>query len=228
MANLLDAANVSWKFYVAPFQGKDADFSGAVWNGFDAIKAVRYGPDWKKNISMPNTNVFGDVKNGSLPALSWVMPTLEDSDHPASGCNHGPRWITQVVNAIGQSKYWNNTAIVLMWDDWGGWYDNVPPPQINYTSLGMRVPMIVISPWAKPGYVSHTQYDFGSVLQFAEEAFGLGSLGVSDASANSMDDMFDFSQSPIAFRAAPLPHVTKCTGAPSVEQIIHHDGGVPQ
>ena len=228
MANLLDAANVSWKFYVAPFQGKDADFSGAVWNGFDAIKAVRYGPDWKKNISMPNTNVFGDLKNGSLPALSWVMPTLEDSDHPASGCNHGPRWITQVVNAIGQSKYWNNTAIVLMWDDWGGWYDNVPPPQISFTSLGMRVPMIVISPYAKAGYVSHAQYDFGSVLQFAEEAFGLGSLGVSDASANSMDDMFDFSQTPLTFQPAPLPHVKSCTGAPSVEQIIHHDGGVPQ
>src|SRR5580704_14278763 len=85
-----------------------------------------------------NTNVLSDVQNGTLPSVSWVIPTLAESDHPASGCNHGPRWITSVVNAVGQSKYWNSTAIVLLWDDWGGFYDNVPPPQVNYTSLGFR------------------------------------------------------------------------------------------
>ena len=228
IADLLDAANVSWKFYVMPFQGNGADFSGDVWNGFDAIKKIRYGPDWKRNISMPNTNVFGDLKNGTLPAMSWVIPTLEDSDHPASGCNHGPRWITQVVNAIGQSKYWQNTAIILLWDDWGGWYDNVPPPQVSYTTLGMRVPMMVISPYARPNYISATPYNFGSILQFVEQNFGLGSLGVSDASANSMDDMFDFNQSPLTFHPAPLPHVTSCSGNPSNAQIIEHDGGAPE
>jgi phospholipase C len=228
MADLLDAANVSWKYYVADFQGKDSDFSGEVWNGFDDIKKVRYGPDWKTHISEPTTNVLSDVKNGSLPAVSWVIPTLENSDHPASGCNHGPRWITSVVNLIGKSKYWNSTAIVLLWDDWGGWYDNVPPPQINYTSLGFRVPMVVISPFSKPGSVSHTQYDFGSVLKFIEQNFGLGSLGTSDVTATSMADIFDFSQPPMKFVPEPPPHVIPCKGSGSTQAIIEHDGGVPE
>ena len=228
MADLLDAANVSWKYYVDNYKGKGSDFSGLVWNGFDAIKKIRYSPDWKKNVSEPNTNVINDVKSGSLPAVSWVIPTLADSDHPASGCNHGPHWITSMVNLIGKSKYWNNTAIVLLWDDWGGWYDNVPPPQINYTSLGFRVPMIVISPYAKPHLISHTQYDFGSILKFIEENFGLGSLGTSDATATSMADMFDFSQSPTAFTPEPVPGTIFCHPPSSTQAIIEHDGGVPE
>ncbi len=134
------------------------------------------------------------------------MPTIADSDHPASGCNGGPRWVTKVVNAIGTSKYWQDTAIVILWDDWGGWYDSVAQPEVNYTSLGFRVPMIVVSPFARPGYVSHTQYEFGSVLKFVEDRFGLGST---DATSNSMDDAFDFTQAPLQFKAASLPPVLK-------------------
>ena len=229
MADLLDAANVPWKYYVdhKP-HSSTGDFSGAVWNGFDAIKKVRYGPDWTTHISRPNTNFFNDVKNGTLPSVSWVMPSLADSDHPASGCNHGPRWITSIVNAVGKSKYWSNTAVVLMWDDWGGWYDSVPAPQINSTSLGFRVPMIVISPFAKRHAVVHTEYDFGSVLKFIEQTFGLGSLGVSDASANSIGDSFDFSQTPIKFQTEPLPGVKACSGSADLQQIIEHDNGVPE
>ena len=228
IADLLDAANVSWKFYVSGIVGKNSDFSGAVWNGFDAIRKIRYGADWKNNISEPNTNVLSDVQNGTLPSVSWVIPTLAESDHPASGCNHGPRWITSVVNAVGQSKYWNSTAIVLLWDDWGGFYDNGPPPQVNYTSLGFRVPVIVISPYAKASFVSHTEYNFGSILKFIEQTFGLGSLGTTDASANSMADIFDFSQQANPFKPEPLPRVTSCGGSPSAQQIIEKDGGVPE
>jgi phospholipase C len=230
MADLLDAASVSWNFYVAPVNG--SEFSGGVWNGFDAIRKVRYGPDWKGHMSFPNTNVFKDVKNGTLPAVSWVIPTLADSDHPASGCNHGPHWITSVVNAIGTSKYWNSTAILVAWDDWGGWYDPIPAPQTNYTSLGFRVPLIVISPYVKPHTVGHTQYDFGSILKFIEQTFDLGSLGTSDAGANSLSDMFNLSQSPNAFHKEPLPPTKDCGsgsgGSPSMEQIIEHDNGVPE
>ena len=241
MADLLDARKVSWKFYVSTLNG---DFSGSVWNGFDAIAKVRCasftppqschgeGTDWKSHMSYPNSSVFTDLRKGTLPAVSWVIPKLADSDHPASGCNHGPHWITSVVNAIGQSKYWNDTAIVLAWDDWGGWYDNVPPPQTNYTSLGFRVPMVVISPWVKPHTVGHTQYDFGSILKFIEQTFDLGSLGASDAHANSISDMFDLSQPPNAFVKEPLPSERNCgsgSGAsPNMEQIIDHDNGVPE
>ncbi|HEY5425429.1 MAG TPA: alkaline phosphatase family protein [Candidatus Tumulicola sp.] len=231
MADVLDAANVSWKFYVAPFQGDGADFSGGVWNGFDAIKAVRYGADWKAHISMPNTNVLKDLQNGTLPSVSWVIPVLADSDHPASGNNKGPSWVTSVVNAVGKSPYWNSTAIVVLWDDWGGYYDGVPPPQLDYTSLGMRVPMIVISPFAKPHYISKTQYEFGSILKFIEQNFGTGSLGTSDVRANSIGDVFDFTQQAQRFQAikAPYPesyflgHRTQ----PNPRAVLKHDRFVP-
>jgi phospholipase C len=246
IAELLDAANVSWQFYVE--QGLDSrkpyfDFSGAAWNGFDAIAKVRcasfrppmdcdgYGSDWKNHISIPNTTVFADLKSGRLPAVSWVIPTIFDSDHPDSGCNGGPRWVTRVVNAIGTSRYWKNTAIILLWDDWGGWYDPVPPRQFNYTSLGMRIPMILISPYAKPHYISETTYNYGSILRFVEETFKLGSLGTTDKTANSLADSFDYSQPPNVFKAAPWPPRSRCktsSSADIVRQIIEHDGGVPE
>ncbi|HEY1866991.1 MAG TPA: alkaline phosphatase family protein [Candidatus Cybelea sp.] len=210
IADLLDARGVSWRYYVDPFAGPHYDFSGAVWNGFDAIRKVRYGPDWSANVSMPNTNFFADVKGGRLPAVSWVIPSFANSDHPASGCNGGPRWIAKLVDAVGASAYWKTTAIVLIWDDWGGWYDSVPPPQINYTRLGFRVPMVVISPYARPQYVSHTPYNFGSLLQFVESTFGLGSLNTTDRGANSMEDLFDLTEAPNAFQILPLPHANRC------------------
>ncbi|MGC1381642.1 MAG: alkaline phosphatase family protein [Candidatus Baltobacteraceae bacterium] len=241
MADLLDAAGVSWKYYVAPMYGANFNFSGSVWNGFDAIKKVacpsgyykagfhycNRGADWS-HISKPNTNVLEDVAAGKLPSVSWVIPTLCASDHPASGSNHGPQWVTKVVNAVGRSKYWRDTAIVILWDDWGGWYDNVAPPQTSYTGLGFRVPMIVISPYAKPHDVSHTQYDFGSVLKFVEENFGLGSLGTSDATANSIGDVFDFYQLPRPFKPEPNPPVVSCPKFHSASELIELDGGVPE
>jgi phospholipase C len=235
LADLLDAKNVSWKFYVDsfhPYPKKDFDFSGAVWNGYDAIRKIRYGPDWHKNISIPNTSLFGDLTGGTLPSVSWVIPTLFDSDHPASGCNGGPWWVTKVVNAIGTSKYWKDTAVILIWDDWGGWYDNAPPEQTNYHQLGFRVPMIVISPYAKRGNISSTHYDYGSILKFVEDTFGLGSLGTSDANATSMDDIFNFKQKVGTYKAALEPPVLSCgkkKSDPSGTQlIIDHDGGIPE
>jgi phospholipase C len=235
IADLLDAKNVSYQFYVQQGLYKTKphyDFSGGAWNGFDAIKKFRYGPDWRHHISTPNTNIFKDLSGGTLPSVSWVIPTIYDSDHPAAGCNGGPRWVTRVINAIGTSKYWAHTAVILFWDDWGGWYDPVPPPQTSYTSLGMRIPMILISPYAKPHYISETQYDYGSILRFIEESFNLGSLGTTDATANSLADSFNDKQSPNTFKPAPVPHAASCAdleASPTqVQQIIEHDGGVPE
>jgi phospholipase C len=249
MADVLDPAHVSWKYYVdrelTPSGGKGEDFSGDVWNGYDAIAKVRcktwkppyknpsdchgHGPDWT-HVSFPNTSVFSDIEDGTLPAVSWVIPTLKDSDHPASGCSGGPRWVSSVLNAVGESKYWNSTAVILLWDDWGGWYDPVPPPQTNYTSLGFRVGTIVISPWARPSTVVHTQYEFGSILKFIEQNFGLGSLHTTDETSTSIADMFNFSQKPIKFvPEEPLPPKATCKNLRlTAQEIIEHDGGVPE
>ena len=232
IADLLDAKKVSWLDYVDVNPNPYGDFSGGVWDGFRAIKKIFHGPDWKTNISSPNTNIFRDIKSGKLPSVSYVIPTLYDSDHPASGCNGGPWWVTKVVNAIGTSQYWKNTAVILLWDDWGGWYDNAPPTITNPSTLGFRVPMIVISPYAKPHNIAHTQYDFGSILQYIEQTFNLGSLGTDDSSATSMEDVFNYSQVPNKFAAAPLPKALSCkdqvTNPSAVRQLLEHDGGVPE
>lgn len=121
------------------------------------------------------------------------------------------------MNAIGNSAYWSNTAILITWDDWGGWYDHVPPPSIVNDGMGwgsgyvygFRVPLIVVSPYAKAGYVSHVTHDFGSILKFIEQTFSLESLGYADSRADDLSDCFDFHQAPLSFHtiAAPvLPH----------------------
>ena len=213
LADTLDAAGVSWKYYSpSVFTG---GLGGQAWSEFGAIKKVRYGPDWAKVVS-PETTVLSDIPAGKLPGVSWVIPDLANSDHPGSGSNTGPSWVASVVNAVGTSSYWNSTAIVIVWDDWGGWYDDLVPPQLDFRGLGIRVPCIVVSPYAREtspkqtGYVSHTQYEFGSVLAFVEDTFHLPFLGTvdegyTDARANSLSDVFDFSQKPRAFKRIDAP-----------------------
>ena len=99
------------------------------------------------------------------------------------GGGYGPSWVAALVNTVGKSRYWNSTAIFVQWDDWGGLYDHVPPPFEDYDGLGFRVPLLVISPYAKPNYVSHVQYETASVLHFAEDLFGLGRLAAADRRA---------------------------------------------
>ena len=200
LRDVLDAKGVSWKYYtpsIDPVQN-----GGRIWDAFDAIDAVRNGPEWTTDVSSPNTNLFSDLTSGTLPAVSWVIPQGGDSDHPGYKSDTGPSWVAQVVNAIGTSKYWSSTAIVIVWDDWGGMYDHVPPPQLGFGGLGFRVPMLVVSPYAKRGYISHTQYEFASILKFAEDNWRLGRIGRNDRRATSIADCFDFSQAPRKF--API------------------------
>jgi phospholipase C len=200
LRDLLDAKGQSWKYYTPSSHPRQQ--GGRIWDAFDAIDAVRHGPEWATNVSWPNTNLFSDLSGGRLAAVSWVIPQGGDSDHPGYKSDTGPSWVAQVVNAIGKSKYWNSTAIVIVWDDWGGMYDHVPPPQLGYGGLGFRVPMLVVSPYAKRGYVSHTQYEFASILKFAEDNWHLGRLGHNDRRATSIADCFDFTQAPRKF--API------------------------
>jgi phospholipase C len=150
--------------------------------------------------------VLSDIANGRLAGVSWVIPTGGESDHAQSNDGSGPSWVASIVNAIGNSPYWSNTVIIITWDDWGGWYDHVAPPQIlNSYEYGFRVPLIVVSPHAKPAYISHVTHDFGSILKFVEETFNLPSLGYADARADDLSDCFNLSQLPTPFRTIDAP-----------------------
>jgi len=200
LRDLLDAKSVSWTYYSPP----EPNGTGALWNAFDAIKAVRDGPEWKTNIRN-STDLLSDISGGKLANVAWVVPDDNNSDHPAVTHDLGPSWVASIVNAIGESSYWDNTAIVVVWDDWGGFYDNEPPPFFDHWGgVGFRVPMLLISPYAKEGkghkgYISHTKYEFGSILKFVENVWGLGQLGTTDTRATSIVDSFDFTQAPRKF-----------------------------
>lgn len=129
---------------------------------------------------------------------------MVNSDHPQSLSNTGPMWVASVVNAIGQSQFWDSTAIFILWDDASGFFDPEPPPYVDFDGLGFRLPLLIVSPYAKKGYVSHVQYEHGSILRFVEDIFGLPRLSASDTRANSpASDSFDFNKPPRKFRVIP-------------------------
>ncbi|MGA8534133.1 MAG: alkaline phosphatase family protein [Candidatus Tumulicola sp.] len=198
----LDNAGLSWRFYSSNIH----DSEDYVWSGYQAVRHIRFGPDWKKDIITPQKRFIKDVAGGTLENVTWITPICKNSDHVNCGGGFGPSWVTSLVNAVGKSQFWDSTAIFVMWDDWGGLYDHVPPPHVDYDGLGFRVPLLVISPYAKKGYVSHVRYETGSILRFAEDVFGLGQLAASDTRANSpAGDCFDFTQPPRKFVPIKAP-----------------------
>jgi len=192
----LDNAGLSWRFYTSTFNYP----TSGLWSGYQAIDHIYNGPDWKKDVITPQKRFLTDVGKGKLAKFTWITPLCPDSDHVACGGGYGPSWVATVVNAVGESKFWKSTVIFVQWDDWGGLYDSVPPPYRDYDSLGFRVPLMVISPYAKHDYVSHVQYETASVLKFAEDLFGLPPLAAADRRARSpAADTLDFTQAPRKF-----------------------------
>jgi len=196
LTDLLDAQSFSWRYY--------APSATSIWTGPNAIQHIRFGQDWNYVI-IPQTQVLTDIAGGNLAAVSWVIPGGQASDHPAGNNGSGPSWVASIVNAVGKSPYWANTAIFITWDDWGGWYDHVAPPVINSYEYGFRVPLIVVSPYAKPAYISHVTHDFGSILKFIEKTYNLPSLGYADAQADDLSDCFNFGQTPLSFHNLTAP-----------------------
>jgi phospholipase C len=201
MADLLDSRSVSWNYY-AP--GK-SNPTGYILSAFQAVHHIRFGEDWDSHVVSPNNQVLTDIKNGKLAQVTWVVPQMAYSDHPGKGSTaEGPSWVANIINAIGASPFWDSTVIFVTWDDWGGWYDHVNPPQVDSMGLGFRVPLIVVSPYAKKGYISHQVHEFSGFLRYTEEVFGLPSLGTRDANTDDFADCFDYSQSPIPYSAIPV------------------------
>ena len=214
MVDLFSKKNISWKYYVetrpnpadretygilpALWFGRPKEFS--LWNPLPGFKSVREDPSRMARL-VDLKEYFQDLHQGTLPAVSWIVPTFEDSEHPPeplAPVAKGMWYVTGLLNALMGSPYWKDTVVFLAWDDYGGFYDHVPPPIVDAFGYGPRVPAIVISPYAKPGYISHFIYDFTSVLKFIEVRFGLPHLTARDGLANDMHDCFDFNQEPNA------------------------------
>jgi phospholipase C len=199
LMELLDRKGLTWRYYQAT--------SGAgLWNGPDAVLRIRTSGNFSNEVVNPPSQVLTDITKGRLASVVWVTPTALASDHAQSTNGTGPSWVAAVVNAVGESQYWDSTAIVVTWDDWGGWYDHVRPSLYNSYELGFRVPLIVISPYAKNHYVSHVQHEFGSILKLTEKVFGLPSLHTTDQRADDLLDCFDFSKPPTKFKHIPAPY----------------------
>jgi phospholipase C len=214
LTDLLQTNGVTWRYYTPS--------AGSIWTGPDAIehicqqktingKLTCTGPDWTQNVVIPQSKFLVDIASGNLAQVTWIIPSGLSSDHALTNDGSGPSWVASVVNAIGHSPYWANTAIIITWDDWGGWYDHVAPFKVINDGVswgsgyvyGFRVPLIVVSPYAKAAYISHTTHDFGSILKYIETTFKLPSLGYADTPADDLSDCFDLTHSPLTFQAIP-------------------------
>jgi len=143
-----------------------------------------------------------DLQTGALPDVSWIIGAPGGDEHPSADIQLGENSVAdQVVNGLGNSQYWDSVAIFVTWDCFGGFYDHVPPPQVDPYGYGFRVPCLIISPFAKSGYLDSSTNDHTSILKFIEDRYGLSSLSTRDAAANNLSEAFDFAQAPRAFAA---------------------------
>ncbi len=203
LADTMQRYHITWRYY-APGQYQ----SGYIWSAFDAIKHIRYSHLWKTDV--PDDAQFTkDVQTGTLPAVSWLVTSEENSDHPPYSICLGENWTVRQINTVMRSRLWSSTLIVLTWDDFGGFYDHVAPPRLDPISLGPRVPTIIISPYSRAHYVDHHPLDFDSILKFIEQDFHLPPLTWRDRTAASLTSSLAFQQRPLAPRVLPEQHCPK-------------------
>ncbi|MEX2202672.1 MAG: alkaline phosphatase family protein [Actinomycetota bacterium] len=198
--DLLDRKRVPWACYSAtPYQ------NGYLWNAYSAISHYRGNPErWAQHM-FPVDDLVRHIREDRLPPVTWVTPRFEVSEHPEYSFCWGENWTTKVLNAVMESPMWRETAVFLTWDDYGGFYDHVPPPQVDVYGFGIRAPMLVMSPYAKQGHVSHELAEFSSVVRLIEENWGLPQLAERDRNATPLLDSFDFEQRPRPPDPRPLP-----------------------
>jgi phospholipase C len=217
MANLLDRAGLSWTYYT------NSPTPGSIWNAPVAMigicapqrvggTRVCTGADYTQHVTSAQAQILNDIAACKLSAVNWVVPDGLESDHASINNGTGPAWVASIVNAIGMQPacagnetYWKDTAIFVTWDDWGGWYDHVPPfrvggwPNENWGEgyiYGFRVPLLVVSAYTPAGYVDSDNHDFGSLLGFVETNFKLPRIGPgywADAHGGSLAPFFTLS-----------------------------------
>jgi len=234
MTESLKVKGIDWKYYVT--SGKIIDAEGGqvagglsqqvqhphqytLWNPLPAFSAVENDPEERAR-EVDTSQFYRDASAGKLPQVSWIIPSGPVSEHPPAGVQQGMAYVTGLVNAIMRSPEWNSTAIFVSWDDWGGFYDHVVPPKVDQYGYGMRVPGLVISPYAKQGYVDHNVYSFDSWLRLVEERFGISPLTTRESKVGDMLAAFDFTQTPR--QPVLLSSTTQGTPYPYPRQTIQH------
>jgi phospholipase C len=210
ITELLTSGKIDWKYYVTSGKLPDTEDDHVVgsqseeeqnpdkytlWNPLPAFPKVQDDPAQRSRLQ-GTSQFYKDAMDGNLPQVSWVIPSGAVSEHPPAGVREGMAYVTGLVNAAMEGPDWNSTAIFISWDDWGGFYDHVAPPQVDEYGLGIRVPGLVISPFARQNYIDHNTYSFESWLKIVEERFDVNPMTARDTKALDMIDAFDFSQTP--------------------------------
>ena len=210
ITELLTSGKIDWKYYVTSGTLPDTEDDQVVgsqsqeiqdpdkytlWNPLPAFPAVQNDPAQRSRLQ-GTSQFYLDATDGNLPQVSWVIPSSPVSEHPPAGIKEGMAYVTGLVNAIMQGPDWNTTAIFISWDDWGGFYDHVTTPKVDQYGFGIRVPGLIISPYAKENYIDHNTYSFESWLKIVEERFDVNPMTARDTNASDMLSAFDFTQKP--------------------------------
>jgi phospholipase C len=231
----LEEAGVSWKFYVQNYDptinfrtakdpSKGDKVSQVIW-----VPPLLYGrfidnPKLSRHI-VDLDEYFKDLRRGTHPAVSYIVPSGA-SEHPPGSIQAGERFVRGLLNALAASSSWSSSAFHWTYDDWGGWYDHVKPPQVDRYGYGFRAPALMVSAYAKPGEVVHTQLDFTSILRFIEDNWNLEPLAERDAKANSLADGFDFTSGPRPPEFIPVGRAQKVTPEAARRPVIYGAYGV--
>jgi phospholipase C len=200
----LEAKGISWKFYVQNYDPKLNFRTVTKYPGNRASQVI-----WVPLLNIPRfvddprlsshivdlSQYYRDLDQGTLPAVSFIAPS-GPSEHPPSSVRSGQAFVRTLINGLARSSAWKDSAFVLAYDDWGGWYDHVRPPQVDTHGYGFRVPGLLVSPYARRGYVDSTVLDFTSILKFIEDNWRLAPLADRDRKANSIASGFDFTKPP--------------------------------
>jgi phospholipase C len=204
----LEEIGVSWAHYSAsPYQ------VGYFWNALNAIAGVFHTDLWREETIRPVDRIVDDIRAERLPAVTWITPRFELSGHPPESTCFAQEWLAGIVDAVMESDAWEHTAIFVSWDMWGGLYDHVPPPVVDHIGFGYRVPTLVVSPYARKGYLDDAQADLCAPLKFIEDNWGLPYLTDRIARSHNFEHVFDFERNPRA-DARPTPRMSACFGSP--------------
>lgn len=224
----LEQHGISWKFYIQNFDANLTYRNAHLYPGNRASQ-VTWAPVLAMDRFIDDPRLFShladldqyyvDLQNETLPAVAYLVPS-GTSEHPPGRIQSGQRFVVSLINALIRSSAWKSSAFMWAYDDWGGWYDHVPPPQVDAYGYGFRVPALLVSPYARRGHVDHTVLDFASILRFIEDNWRLGPLGERDTFATSIENAFDFSGGPRAPRFLS-PDRSPAVQTPSVRGLVY-------